>query len=136
MIEFIESNQWYASGTENDSKPMGPFTSKEEAIRNFANMINKITGLAPFYVHTEVMAVLEPSADEFLEWVQLYANKNGVSISEELAKVGAHPKAMAQLNTDIHNALTKAFAVVQISNKVTMRESHKVYPRDYMKYIG
>lgn len=137
-IEFNESNMWYASETESDnvaSKRKGPYQTKEDAIKQYASKLVKTDALIPFYVHTSVDVVFTPDANKFIDWIIDNAVSNGVYALDNFQKLKDNPKSMEVLNKDLTDAITKAFASVQQTNKVTLKESYRVYPREYIKHM-
>jgi hypothetical protein len=133
-IEFNETNQWFASSDEKSNKMMGPFGSKEDAIKEYASKLSKNSSLAPFYVHTKTETLVEVDFESFMDWLLEPAVSMGIGPLDYFEKIENNPKVARQLADDLNGSLLKALASVQGTNKVTQLESYRVYPREFIKY--
>lgn len=134
-IEFNEIDQWYASAKDGNDPELGPFKTREEAIKNFFGP-KQVTEYTPCYVGKFVEIVFKVDPRDFVMYLKRQAQEAGFFEDSPLDAIYKDDYIMNDLGDKLNALLLSMFGRAQTKNSARIFEAQKVFPREYLELTG
>jgi len=131
-IDFKPVSGWYASAHDTNDPELGPFKTKDEAVKMFFSQ-RKLADYVPCYVGQFMQINFTVDGKDFLNYLIEKTSESGYFGESPLKAVLGDEYIVANLTKELNALLVKSFAKGQTSNFTKIFESNKVYPREYIQ---